>query len=93
MIFTFVVKDSEVCPNAVSSYWVINNGYLHVISGSVLNNQTATCWVCIDPNEHYVYRILFNSPDDLFNSKTICDHKLFMTPGGIWEAKANLLFL
>ncbi|MBU3091694.1 beta-propeller fold lactonase family protein [Clostridium sp. CF011] len=46
---------SEVGTNALSSYRVMNNGVLDVISGSVLNNQTATCWVSVDPNEHYAY--------------------------------------
>ena len=46
---------AEVGPNALSSYRVMNNGALDVISGSVLDNQTGTCWVCVDPNEHYSY--------------------------------------
>jgi 6-phosphogluconolactonase len=46
---------SEVGPNALSSYYVTNNGILNVISGSVLNNQTATCWVSVNPNETYAY--------------------------------------
>lgn len=46
---------SEVGPNALSSYNVMNNGILNVISGSVLNNQTATCWVSVNPKENYAY--------------------------------------
>ncbi len=46
---------SEVGPNALSSYDVTNNGILNVISGSVLNNQTATCWVSVNPDENYAY--------------------------------------
>ena len=46
---------SEVGPNALSSYNVTNNGILNVISGSVLNNQTATCWVSVNPDENYAY--------------------------------------
>jgi len=46
---------SEVGTNALSSYRVRNNGDLDVISGSVLNNQAATCWVSVDPDEHYAY--------------------------------------
>ncbi|MBU3090413.1 lactonase family protein [Clostridium gasigenes] len=46
---------SEVGPNALSSYMVMNNGVLDVISGTVLNNQAATCWVSVNPDEHYAY--------------------------------------
>jgi len=46
---------SEVGINALSSYEVENNGDLDVISGSVLNNQTATCWVSVNPDENYAY--------------------------------------
>lgn len=46
---------SEVGPNALSSYNVTNNGILNVISGSVLNNQSATCWVSVTPNENHAY--------------------------------------
>ena len=33
----------------------MNNGVLDVISGSVLNNQAATCWVSVDPDDHNAY--------------------------------------
>lgn len=46
---------SEVGPNALSSYNVTSNGILNVISGSILNDQTATCWVSVNPNENYAY--------------------------------------
>lgn len=46
---------TEVTTNALSSYKVANNGILNVISGSVLNNQSATCWVSVTPNEDYAY--------------------------------------
>lgn len=46
---------SEVGPNALSSYNITNDGVLNIISGSVLNNQKATCWVSVNPNENYAY--------------------------------------
>lgn len=46
---------SEVGPNALSSYNVTSNGILNVVSGSILNNQTATCWVSVNPDENYAY--------------------------------------
>lgn len=46
---------SEAGPNALSSYLVDKSGVLNVISGSVLNYQSATCWVCVDPREKYAY--------------------------------------
>lgn len=46
---------SEAGPNALSSYGVGDHGVLNVISGSILNNQSATCWVCVDPTERYAY--------------------------------------
>jgi 6-phosphogluconolactonase len=46
---------SEVGPNALSSYRVRDNGKLNVISGSVLNNQLATCWVSVNPGENHAY--------------------------------------
>ncbi|HCQ89932.1 MAG TPA: hypothetical protein DIU45_09545 [Clostridium sp.] len=46
---------TEVTTNALSSYKVTDNGILNVISGSVLNNQSATCWVSVTPNENRAY--------------------------------------
>lgn len=46
---------SEAGPNALSSYFVAADGVLSVISGSVLNNQKATCWVSIDSKEKHAY--------------------------------------
>ena len=46
---------TEVTINAMSSYYVQRNGVLDVISGSVLNNQAATCWVSVTPDERYAY--------------------------------------
>jgi 6-phosphogluconolactonase (cycloisomerase 2 family) len=44
---------AEAGVNAVSSYKVRKNGMLDVISASVLNGQTATCW--ITDNGKYVF--------------------------------------
>ena len=46
---------SEAGPNALSSYYVNNNGSLNVISPSVLNGQVATCWVAVSRNEEFAY--------------------------------------
>ena len=46
---------SEAGPNALSSYIVAADGVLTVISGSVLNNQKATCWVSVDPKGKHAY--------------------------------------
>lgn len=50
-----IVLVSEAGPNALSSYEVEWYGGLNVISGSVLNNQIATCWVSVDPRQRYAY--------------------------------------
>lgn len=46
---------TEAATNALSSYAVKENGVLDVISGSVLNHQSATCWVSVEPRERYAY--------------------------------------
>jgi len=46
---------SEAGPNALSSYTVAADGVLTVISGSVLNNQNATCWVSALPKGNNAY--------------------------------------
>lgn len=46
---------SEAGPNALSSYTVAADGVLTVISGSVLNNQKATCWVSVLPQGKHAY--------------------------------------
>jgi 6-phosphogluconolactonase len=46
---------SEAGPNALSSYTVAADGVLTVISGSVLNNQKATCWVSVNSKEKHAY--------------------------------------
>lgn len=46
---------SEAGPNALSSYFVATDGVLTVISGSVLNNQKATCWVSVDSKGKHAY--------------------------------------
>jgi 6-phosphogluconolactonase len=39
----------------VSSFGIASNGDLTVISGSIANGQTATCWIAIDPTSQYAY--------------------------------------
>jgi len=46
---------SEAGPNALSSYTVAADGVLTVISGSVLNNQKATCWISADSRGKHAY--------------------------------------
>lgn len=46
---------SEAGSNALSSYDVLNNSRLRVISGSVQNGQSATCWVSITPEQTFAY--------------------------------------
>lgn len=46
---------SEVGPNALSSYRVLDSGALEVISASVPNNQRATCWVSVTPDGRFAY--------------------------------------
>lgn len=41
--------------SAVSSYRLSSNGEMELISGSVDNLQTATCWIAILPNGRYAY--------------------------------------
>jgi len=50
----FVVV-SEAGPNALSSYKVEEDGDLDLISGSVPNNQTATCWAVVPNDGRYAY--------------------------------------
>lgn len=50
-----VLLVSEVGPNALSSYRVLDSGALEVISASVPNNQRATCWVSVTPDGRYAY--------------------------------------
>ncbi|HEX5482152.1 MAG TPA: beta-propeller fold lactonase family protein [Terriglobia bacterium] len=57
--FAFLHRDfllvSEAGPNALSSYQVDPNGKLDLISGSVPNGQTATCWVVVTDDGRYAY--------------------------------------
>jgi 6-phosphogluconolactonase len=46
---------TEAGANALSSYSVNHDGSLSVISSSVLNNQTATCWVVLSQNGCFAY--------------------------------------
>ena len=50
-----VLLVSEVGPNALSSYRVLESGALEVISGSVPTNQGATCWVSVTPDGRFAY--------------------------------------
>ena len=50
-----VLLVTEAGANALSSYAVNNDGTLSVLSASVLNNQTATCWVSVSQNNHFAY--------------------------------------
>ena len=50
----FVVV-SEAGPNALSSYQVGEDGDLDLISGSVPNNQMATCWAVVPNDGRYAY--------------------------------------
>lgn len=46
---------TEVGINALSSYKINHDGTLSVISSSVLNFQTATCWVTLSENRRFAY--------------------------------------
>lgn len=50
-----VLLVTEAGANALSSYIVNHDGTLSVISSSVPNNQTATCWVSISQNKRFAY--------------------------------------
>jgi len=47
--------------SAVSSYRVSSNGALAVISGSVRNRQTDTCWIVITKDGRYAFTASFGS--------------------------------
>ena len=40
---------------AVSSYSIGNDGFLSLISATVENQQTATCWIVLGPRNRFVY--------------------------------------
>ena len=46
---------AEAGVNALSSYTVDRDGTLDVISGKVLNGQTATCWVAASRSEDFAF--------------------------------------
>jgi 6-phosphogluconolactonase (cycloisomerase 2 family) len=58
-----VTESFNATPNlaAASSYDVNSDGTLSVISGSVPNEQTDTCWVVISKNGKYAYMTNFGS--------------------------------
>ncbi len=53
--------DAEPGKAAVSSYRVFANGGLGVISGSIPNRQTDSCWVVITQDGRYAYTANFGS--------------------------------
>lgn len=46
---------TEAGANALSSYTDMSNGRLVVVSGSVANGQSATCWVSVSKDEQSAY--------------------------------------
>jgi len=54
-LFSGPLLVTEAGSDALSSYFVNDNGTLNVISPSVLNGQLATCWVAISRNEEFAY--------------------------------------
>ncbi len=58
-----VVESFNAAPvrSAVSSYRVSANGDLNVISGSIRNRQTDTCWIVITDNGRYAFTANFGS--------------------------------
>jgi 6-phosphogluconolactonase (cycloisomerase 2 family) len=46
---------SDAGPGALSSYRVSSNGVVHLVSGSVLDSQSAPCWVVIAEDGQYAY--------------------------------------
>jgi len=55
--------------SAASSYRIAADGRLALISASVLNEQTAGCWIAITPNTRFAY-----TTNNLSN--TICSYKV-----------------
>lgn len=52
---TGVLLVSEAGANALSSYRAVDNGNLEVVSASVPNGQSATCWVVPSRYERFAY--------------------------------------
>jgi 6-phosphogluconolactonase len=50
-----VLLVSEVGPNALSSYRILDDDALEVISASIPTNQGATCWVAVTPDGLWAY--------------------------------------
>ena len=57
--FTFVRRDialiTEAKPSAVSSYDTDDDGTLELISGTVLDNGAANCWIAATKNNRYAF--------------------------------------
>ncbi len=60
---------SEAASGSLSSYRVRDNGYFHVISGSITDFQTAPCWVVITPGGGYAYTT--NAVSNTISSYTV----------------------
>jgi 6-phosphogluconolactonase (cycloisomerase 2 family) len=54
-LFSGPLLVTEAATDALSSYFVRDNGTLNTISPSVLNGQAATCWVALSRNEEFAY--------------------------------------
>lgn len=59
---------------AVSSYAIEDDGSLTTISGSVMNGQTATCWIARPRRGHFAY-VTNNAPPDAGGS-TISSYRV-----------------
>ena len=59
----FVVESFNAAPeaSAASSYRLTDNGTLEVISGSIPNQQTDTCWVVITKDGRYAFTANFGN--------------------------------
>jgi 6-phosphogluconolactonase (cycloisomerase 2 family) len=50
-----IVAVSEAGPNALSSYEINRDGQVELLSGSVHNGQSATCWAVVTDDGRYAY--------------------------------------
>jgi DNA-binding beta-propeller fold protein YncE len=58
-LFVTEVREAEgiVATGAVTSYQQNREGILNAISGSVLDSQTAPCWIAITPDGRFAYAV------------------------------------
>ncbi len=68
--------------STVSSYAVSNTGTLQVISSSVPNYQTASCWIAISNNKQYIY-VANTDSDDLSEYQLASNGSLTVVGNGI----------